>query len=197
MRAMIGAGAALVCVAVAACTGRKDGPAAISRERFVQANVDLRSVPDTAARGDSLRAAALRRHRVSDADLRRFVNVHQRNLEYMAAVWREIADSVQKRYDRSFPLSHPTGEHPEVPPPAVPPTAAPRQPPSPGNQPPVARNRPPVAGNQPPVAAPPRGLTPQRPHPPKLPVNGPRMVPQVPPGSKPPSTPPVDTVPRH
>jgi hypothetical protein len=163
MRAMIVAGAAL-CVAFTACTGKKQGPPVISRTRFVQANADLRSVPDTAANGDSLREAALKKHRVSEAELRRFVVAHQRDAEYMATVWREIADSVQKRYDRSFPLSHPTTEHPMVP----------NQPP--GGQPPAVNT--PAGQPRPPVVkAPGEPRQPQRPHPPRLPVNPPRLAP--------------------
>lgn len=188
MRRMMVAGAAAA-VALAACTGKQQGPSAIARERFVQANVDLRSVPDTAPHGDSLRAAALRRHHVTAADLRRFVSVHGRSAEYMATVWREIADSVQKRYDRSFPLVHPTHGPPPLPsttmpnqPPGQPPIAAPNQPLA---QPPIpGRPTPPPAGVQP------RG--PQRPHPPKIPINGGRMVP---PATPPPA--PMDTLRRR
>ncbi|HSU13751.1 hypothetical protein [Longimicrobium sp.] len=176
MRGMIVAGTAL-CVALAACTGKKQAPTAISRTKFVQANADLRSVPDTVPNGDRLREAALKKHRVSEADLRRFVTVHQRNTEYMATVWREIADSVQKRYDRSFPLQHPTTEHPHVPnqPPGATPVPA-------GEPVPATPAGPPPTVNTP--AGQPR--QPQRPHPPKLPVTPPRLVR--------PSTAPLDTL---
>jgi len=181
MRRRIVAGAALLCLAAAACTGKKQGPPAITRTRFVQANADLRSVPDTAPDGGELRAAALKKHRVTEADLRRFVTVHQRDTEYMATVWREVADSVQKRYDRSFPLSHPTAEHPYVPnqPPGAPPVPPERQP------------VPPVRAGTPPTVNTPAGQPrqPQRPHPPRLPVTSPRLVP---PGT-PPRTP-LDTL---
>jgi hypothetical protein len=171
MRWTRAAGAVLV-TALAACTGKQHGAPAISRERFVLANADLRSVPDTAPRGDSLRAAALRRYRVSEADLRRFVVVHGGDADYMAAVWRDVADSVQKRYDRTFPLVHPTHEAPTMPP---------NQPP---NLVPAAPGRP-MGQQPPPTGVPPR--SPQRPRPPKLPEHGPRLVPQ---GNRPPPTPP-------
>jgi hypothetical protein len=81
----------------------QEASGAIPRQRFVLANADLRSVPDTAAGGDSLRKATLKKHRVTEADLLRFVNAHARDPEFMAAVWREVADSVQTRYDGSMP----------------------------------------------------------------------------------------------
>ena len=179
MRRMIVAGTAAAAV-LAGCTGKKQAPSAIARERFVQANVDLRSVPDTVPNGDSLRAAALRKYRVTEGDLRRFVTVHGRNAEYMSTVWREIADSVQQRYDRTFPLVHPTHEMPVVP--SSQPAAGSNQPPIPGQQPP------------PPGGVPPR--MPQRPRPPRIPVGGGRMVPQPTPPAAPPHTP-MDTLRRE
>ncbi|HEX8904560.1 MAG TPA: hypothetical protein VF771_06945 [Longimicrobiaceae bacterium] len=178
MRRMIAVAATCV-LAPAACTGKKSGPSAISRERFVQANVDMRAVPDTAANASALRAAALKKYRVTEPDLRRFVAVHGRNAEYMSTVWREISDSLQKRYDRSFPTTRPgtvstavpvsaTNERPVVPQTTVG-----------ADQPPVPAQQPPPAGVQP--------RSPQRPHPPKIPVNGPRMV--APPAAHPPRAP--------
>jgi hypothetical protein len=89
-------------VALAGCE-TKPAAGAIPRRTFVRANVDMRSVPDTVAGGDSLRKAALRKHRVTEADLRKFVDVHGRDPEYLASVWREVSDSVQKRWELTFP----------------------------------------------------------------------------------------------
>ncbi|HEX9938527.1 MAG TPA: hypothetical protein VGB15_15425 [Longimicrobium sp.] len=91
--------AVALAAAVAAC-GDNTAQGAIPRDRFVKANVALRSVIDTASAGDSLRAAALKQHRVTEKDLQRFVRVHQNDPEYLATVWREVADSVQRRYER-------------------------------------------------------------------------------------------------
>ena len=93
--------AVLAAAGLAAC-GRKTAEGAIPRERFVLANAALRSVEDTAAAADSLRAAALRKYRVTGADLQRFVRVHGTHADYMARVWSEVADSVQKRSERTY-----------------------------------------------------------------------------------------------
>ncbi|MFL5385364.1 MAG: hypothetical protein ACJ8GN_22825 [Longimicrobiaceae bacterium] len=103
---------AALAAAAAGCEQR-EATGAIPRQRFVLANAELRSIPDT-VRGDSVRRAALRKHRVSEAELRRFVDVHARSPEYMADVWREIADSVQKRWERTFPTARQDGPPPGV-----------------------------------------------------------------------------------
>src|SRR4051812_31232033 len=100
MRAGWLAAAALAAAGGAACEGNT-AQGAIPRERFVKANVELRSVSDTAPKGDSLRAAALRKYRVTGRDLTRFVRVHSRDPEYLSTVWREVADSVQRRWERA------------------------------------------------------------------------------------------------
>ncbi|HVG44141.1 MAG TPA: hypothetical protein VM890_05400 [Longimicrobium sp.] len=146
----------------------KQASGAIPRQRFVLANADLRSVSDTAAKGDSLRKAALKKHRVSEADLLRFINVHAGSPEFMAEVWREVADSVQKRYDGSMP-SHADGP---TPPGAIPgvgalPQTLPGGPPPrplangpPQTLPPIVRKRPPPPDQPPPpVTEPPRPMT--------------------------------------
>jgi hypothetical protein len=139
----------------------------------------MRSVSDTAAKGDSLRKAALRKHRVTEADLRRFVEVHGRSPEYMASVWRDIADSVQRRYDiadsvRAARLNDSTA-HLDVPPPAESPARPPMMPP--------VTNRPPVA-RKPPAA----------PRPPPAPVTEtPKPMVRPPPVRRPPAGPPPDT----
>ncbi|HEV7587942.1 MAG TPA: hypothetical protein VGO40_07395 [Longimicrobium sp.] len=173
---------------------QKQANAAIPRQRFVLANVDIRSVPDTAPKGDSLRKAALKKHRVTEADLRRFVDVHGRSPEYLADVWREVSDSVQKRYERSFP-SRPDGPPPGV---GIPGTntqpVLPAGPPR--NLPPVARGgdaktpTPPPDQPPPPVTEPPRPMVRgQLPPPPlrKPPVDRPADVrhPMTRPGQRP------------
>ncbi|HKP74784.1 MAG TPA: hypothetical protein VJT67_04540 [Longimicrobiaceae bacterium] len=97
--------ALLAAALVAAASGcrPKQAAGAIPRDRFVQANVDMRAVPDTVAGADSLRKAALRKHHVTEADLRRFVDAHARNPEYLSGVWREVSDSLQRRFERTFP----------------------------------------------------------------------------------------------
>src|SRR5690349_2826873 len=96
----------LTLAALAAAAGgcrQKEASGAIGRQRFVLANADVRSIPDTVPNADSLRKAALKKHRVTEADLRRFVDVHARSPEYLSTVWREVSDSVQKRFERTFP----------------------------------------------------------------------------------------------
>ncbi|HET7459648.1 MAG TPA: hypothetical protein VFJ82_00315 [Longimicrobium sp.] len=169
MRAGWWAAAALAAAAVAGCEGNT-AHGAIPRDRFVKANVELRSVPDTAAAGDSLRAAALRKYRVTDRDLARFVRVHGRDPDYLATVWREVADSVQRRYERT----HQGGFRQGAPPGMVEPDLSARTdstmpgdapPPGvqPGARPPGARRPPkPVLGGRPPAVAPPVRLPQQR-----------------------------------
>ncbi|HET7230216.1 MAG TPA: hypothetical protein VFJ16_09450 [Longimicrobium sp.] len=172
MRAGWLAAAALAVGGLAAC-GDNAAQGAIPRDRFVKANVELRSVPDTAAAGDRMRAAALRRYRVSERDLQRFVRVHSRDPDYMAQVWREIADSAQRRFERAHPGPKPADLPPGMsapdlnaatdsvlrpaaprpaPPPAMPPPPPGMQP---GQLPPGARRPPKPVQARPPVVAPP------------------------------------------
>jgi hypothetical protein len=139
--------AALSVAALAGCHTRR-AAAAIPRRTFVRANVELRSVPDTAAKGDSLRRAALRRQGVSEADLRRFLEVH-RSPEYLASVWREVADSVQRRWEMSFPSMaerHGVNTGRASPPVGIPGTESSLPLPAPGGPPPL---------HQPPLVRPP------------------------------------------
>jgi len=108
MRVWAVAGALVLAAGVAGCE-RKPAETAIPRKRFVLANVALRSVADTVDKGDSLRAAALRKYGVTERDLLRFVRVHAGRPEYMSTVWREISDSLQKRFDRENNIARPTG----------------------------------------------------------------------------------------
>jgi len=198
--------AVLAAAGLAAACKQDPDRGAIPRQRFVLANAALRSVPDTAARGDSLRAAALKKYRVTDRDLMRFVQVHGRRAEYMSLVWREVADSVQKRYERVYLAGRPQDMPPGMAPPDVDgrPSSA-TVPPEPPRRPPVVR--PPVIQpeGEPPVVRPPtRGVQPRdRPRRPRavpppagtVPPVAPRRKP-APPTDRRPMTPPGDTLKR-
>ena len=112
--------AACLALLVAACRQGQAGEApdaVIARDRFVAANVAVRSVPDTAAKADSLRAAALKKHRVTEAQLRGFVAAHGRDVAFMAEVWKEVAEKVEKEYDRQYAEAHPEAAPGAEPPP--------------------------------------------------------------------------------
>jgi hypothetical protein len=173
----------LAALAVLAACGGRHGPRAIPREAFVRANVAIRSVPDTAP--DSARAAVLKKAGVTQADLERFVTAHARNADYMAQVWRDIADSVQHRYDvASRPLHGPPPQAQHTPTtiggeaPIVETGRALPPPPSGPAQPPVVTPRPQPRG---PAQPPPPIGQPPRPHPAgKFPLPGrPRIPPPV------------------
>jgi len=189
----------LAALAAAAGCRQPEASGAIPRQRFVLANVEVRSLPDTVAQGDSVRRAVLRKHRVTEADLRRFVDVHARTPEYMADVWREIADSVQKRWERTFPTGRggpppgagipgqePVATMPPVTIPGGPPPGTPtvvrggevRKPPPPPDQPP-----PPVTEAPQPMVreAPPIRRPPARPPDTNGPANRPGQRPLAPP----------------
>lgn len=76
-------------LALAACGG--DAPAAgvIPREKFVAANVAVRSLPDSTT--PAAKAAVLRRHGVTEAQLKAYINVHARQPEELAKAWEQIA----------------------------------------------------------------------------------------------------------
>jgi hypothetical protein len=86
---------ALLAAAVFAACGRRE--ATIPREKFVAANVALRMINDSGPHADTLRAAVLKRYRVSAGDLRKFVRVNGNRTSVLAKAWDEIDDSVQKR----------------------------------------------------------------------------------------------------
>jgi hypothetical protein len=91
----------------------------IPREKFVAANVALRSLPDSAT--PELRAATLRKHGVTEQQLKAWVNGHARQPQEMAKAWEEIAfklDSV----GGATPLPPAGGPTPGRPAPGVPPT---------------------------------------------------------------------------
>jgi hypothetical protein len=86
----------------------------IPREKFVAANVALRSLPDSAT--PQQRAATLRKHGVTELQLKAWVKGHTNEPQEMAKAWEEIAfklDSIG-----SVPPTPPAGG----PAPGVPPT---------------------------------------------------------------------------
>jgi len=193
---------AIALAAAAAGCGPKQASGAIARDRFVRANVDLRAVADTVAGADSLRKAALRKHRVTEAQLRHFVDIHARAPEYLSSVWREVSDSLQRRFERSFPSVQERvrqagggtipgvepGGIPGVEPNPIPPGVAKppviergihRAPPPP-NQPPPPTTEPPrpMVREAPPVRRPPVGLPPDARGPTTVPVRPPVVQPR-------------------
>lgn len=101
MRPIGGAGVLALALALAGCGGEREASAAIPRARFVAANVALRSIPDSAGNAAALREAALKKHRVNEKQLKGFVAAHDRDPEYIAGVWREIAQKVDSAYERT------------------------------------------------------------------------------------------------
>jgi hypothetical protein len=95
-------GAALLALVLAGCGGEREAAGAIPRARFVAANVALRTVPDSVGNAAALRQEALRKHRVNEKQLKGFVAAHGRDPEFMAAVWREIAQKVDSAYERTL-----------------------------------------------------------------------------------------------
>lgn len=80
---------ALLALCAAAC-GRDPAPAGgIPREKFVAANVTLRSLPDSAT--PEQRAASLRKHGVTERQLRAWINGNAHEPQELAKAWEEIA----------------------------------------------------------------------------------------------------------
>jgi hypothetical protein len=106
-------GAALLALSLAACGGGRDASAAIPRERFVAANVELRTVPDTVRDAAALREQALKAHRVTDEELKAFVAAHGGDATYMADVWREISHKVDSAYEATLAVRNGDDAHPD------------------------------------------------------------------------------------
>ena len=135
-------------LALAACQ-RDPGPPGLTREQFIRANVAVRSVSDTMANADSLRARALRASRVTPGQLRAWLAAHQRDPQLLAETWTEIArradaaDSTRRAAGGERPGTPPDVRHPSISfppsqaaPPSQPPTqAAPFPTPTPGSKP--------------------------------------------------------------
>lgn len=114
---------ALMLLAAAACSPDPGSPDALTRERFVAANVALRAVSDTLPGADSLRVAALKKAGVTAPQLRGWVRSHRRDTELLAAVWKEIADSLQRRDSIAIAQRPPEAVKPEPPAGMLPPPA--------------------------------------------------------------------------
>ncbi|MBW3571177.1 MAG: hypothetical protein KY467_08725 [Gemmatimonadetes bacterium] len=103
-------------LALAAC--RDGAPAGvIPRETFVAANVALRSLPDTATAQQ--RAAVLRKHGVTERQLKAWVNGHVREPKVLAKAWEEIAFKLDSLSDPALapPRPSPTAPGSRIPPP--------------------------------------------------------------------------------
>jgi hypothetical protein len=114
-------------LALAACGGDEQPAGVIPREKFVAVNVALRSMPDAATPAE--RAAVLRKHGVTERQLKAWVAGNTRNPATLAKAWEEIA----------FKLD--SGANPPVGPASQPSPPAPGSPvpPPPGAQVPPAR----------------------------------------------------------
>jgi hypothetical protein len=137
--------ALLAAVLLAACAG-DDAAGGISREQFIRANVALRAVSDTAPQVDSLRARALRREKVTPAQLRAWLRAHERNTELMADTWMEISKRVMAADSALRP--------PPAPPTAGPPPRFPVSGPEIAKPVPAPQTPPPPSGYQPPEPPP-------------------------------------------
>jgi hypothetical protein len=98
-------------LALAACGGDEQPAGGIPREKFVAANVALRSMPDGATPAE--RAAVLRKHGVTQRQLKAWVAGNTREPATLAKAWEEIA----------FKLD--SGANPPVGPTSPPPPTAP------------------------------------------------------------------------
>jgi hypothetical protein len=64
----------------------------MAREKFVAANVAVRTLPANATDAD--RAAALKKQRVTEKQMKAWVNAHARDAETLSITWEEIAKKV-------------------------------------------------------------------------------------------------------
>lgn len=85
--------ACLAALALAACKREPVQPSGvIPRDKFIAANVAVRTLPDSAPQ--ARRDAALRKVGVTDKQLRAWVTAYSRNPEALAKAWEEIAFKV-------------------------------------------------------------------------------------------------------
>lgn len=161
------AAALAVAFALAAC-GTDAATGGITREQFIRANVAMRTVSDSAPRVDTLRARALRKEKVTPAQLRAWLGAHQGDPELLAETWNEISRRVDARDSTSRRLPPPPSGYrvtradssppppppgaPGAPPPATLPVPAPTPRPAPSSPIPPPTSRP--GGYQTPVPAP-------------------------------------------
>jgi hypothetical protein len=108
-------------LAAAACTPEPAVPAGtISREKFVAANVAVRTLPDTVSQ--ARRDAALKKVGVTDRQLRTWVTVHARQPETLSKAWEDIAfkvDSIGGTQPMIGGAERPVPPGGPVPPPSV------------------------------------------------------------------------------
>jgi hypothetical protein len=105
----------LLLLALAACEREAD---TISRDRFVAANVALRTLPGDVS--DSARAAVLARYRVDADDLAAWVEANARRPDVLAEAWKAVAhrvDSLAVLRDTPPGMEGPDGMIDEPPPP--------------------------------------------------------------------------------
>lgn len=142
-------------LALAACGGDEQPAGVIPREKFIAANVALRSMPDGATPAE--RAAVLRKHGVTERQLKAWVNGNMRDPGTLAKAWEEIAFKLDSG------ANPPVGPVPQPSPSASPPGAQvpPARPAGMADSPRIVPAPPP-----PPPAAvgEPRGRYPRRPH---------------------------------
>jgi len=81
--------ALLALLSLSACRRQAEPAGVISRDRFVAANVALRSLSDSATQEE--RDAALKKAGVTDRQLRAWVTAHSRDPEALAKAWERIA----------------------------------------------------------------------------------------------------------
>ncbi|HZG43643.1 MAG TPA: hypothetical protein VEY93_11810, partial [Longimicrobium sp.] len=77
---------------LAACGGDEKPSGVMAREKFVAANVAVRTLPANATDAD--RAAALKKQRVTEKQMKAWVNAHARDAETLSLTWEEIAKKV-------------------------------------------------------------------------------------------------------
>ncbi|HEY0021916.1 MAG TPA: hypothetical protein VGB24_03370 [Longimicrobium sp.] len=79
-------------LSLAACGGDEKRSDVMAREKFVAANVAVRTLPANATDAD--RAAALKKQRVTEKQMKAWVNAHARDAETLSITWEEIAKKV-------------------------------------------------------------------------------------------------------
>lgn len=119
---------------LAACAGDEKPSGVMAREKFVAANVAMRTLPANATDAD--RAAALKKQRVTEKQMKAWVNAHARDAETLSITWEEIAKKVDS-LTTPLPVTPPAaagegpppslGGPPTIPPQSVPPGVRPRK----------------------------------------------------------------------
>lgn len=115
---------AFLAFSLAACGGDEKPSGVMAREKFVAANVAVRTLPANATDAD--RAAVLKKQRVTEKQMKAWVNAHARDAETLSLTWEEIAKKVDSLTTR--PAVTPPGAAGDGPPPSLgdPPTTPPQ-----------------------------------------------------------------------